>query len=767
MKATRTWQYGMASCCALALLAPSAIAQETTPEAVALRLDPVTVTATKREEDIKDVPVSITSLDAGDLGAFSQAGEDIQFLTARVPSLIIETSFGRIFPRPYIRGLGNTDFDFNASQPVSFIYDEIVYENPVLKGFPVFDTERVEVLRGPQGTLFGRNTPAGALKFESVKPGDELDAYLRASYGTFGTTNVEGAVGGPVSDKVSLRVSGVFQRRDDYIESGLATGGADAGGYEDFAWRAQAKVDVTENLTWLGNLHGRTLDGGQVSFQANAFQAGQSGPRPGFDREKNFADGQINSELETDALGFTSRADWDLSGVTLTYLFGYETVETFSRGDVDGGSIARTNVTGSGVPGDFFFPFGAGNDGFSGPGFIPFAAESADGIDDHQQITHELRLSNGEDAALRWTAGLYAFDEEIDISSYSYDTLAGGVENGSAFQTQETESFAVFGSVAYDLTDKLTGQVGLRYTDETKDLVANRFETPTPFLGSVDRLGPLSASVGDEQLSWDGSLTYAVDADTNVYGRIARGFRAPSIQGRILFGDVVTTADSEILDSYEAGVKTTMLDGRLDANVAVYAYTVEDLQLTAIGGAGNFNQLLNAEEGKGYGFEADVRALLSENLAFSAGLSYNNTEIDDAGLTAGVCGSPCTVRDPIDLVTGGALIDGNPFPQAPEWIGNFALDYTRDWRGGEIFASTDWSYRSDSNIFLYESTEFTAEGRWEGGAAIGYRKGPWSGKAFVRNLTDEIGTVSAIDFNNLTGIFNQPRIYGIELGWAL
>ncbi len=745
MKATRTWQYAMASCCVLALLVPSALAQEAAPEAVALRLDPVTVTATKREEDIKDVPVSITSLDAGDLGAFSQAGEDIQFLTARVPSLIIETSYGRIFPRPYIRGLGNTDFDFNASQPVSFIYDEIVYENPVLKGFPVFDTERVEVLRGPQGTLFGRNTPAGALKFESVKPGDELDAYARAAYGTFGTTNVEAAVGGPVSDKVSLRLSGVFQRRDDYIETALPTGGADAGGYEDFAWRAQAKVDVTENLTWLGNLHGRTLDGGQVSFQANAFQQGSAGPRPGFDREKNFADAQVDSTLETDALGFTSRADWELSAATLTYLFGYETVETFSRGDVDGGAGAA------------FLPTG------STPGLIPFPAESADGIDDHQQITHELRLSNGEEATLRWTAGLYAFNEEIDISSRSYDTLAGGAENGTAFQTQETDSIAVFGSVAYDLTDRLIGQVGLRYTDESKDLTARR--TLSPF--GAPNISPPTVSVGDEQLSWDGSLTYVVDDNTNVYGRIARGFRAPSIQGRLVFGDVITTADSEILDSYEAGVKTTMLDGRLDANVAVYAYTVEDLQLTAIGGAGNFNQLLNAEEGKGYGFEADIRALLSENLAFSAGLSYNNTEIDDAGLTSGICGSPCTVRDPIDPVSGGAVIDGNPFPQAPEWIGNFAFDYTRDWRGGEIFASTDWSYRSDSNIFLYEATEFTAEGRWEGGAAIGYRKGPWSGKAFVRNLTDEIGTVSAIDFNNLTGIFNQPRIYGIELGWAL
>ena len=745
MKPTRTWRAAMASSCAIALIAPFALAQEAPSQDDALKLTSVTVTATKREENIKDVPVSLTSLDETALATYGQAGEDIQFLTARVPSLIIETSFGRIFPRPYIRGLGNTDFDFNASQPVSFIYDEIVYENPVLKGFPVFDTARVEVLRGPQGTLFGRNTPAGALKFESVKPGDELDAYARASYGTFGTTNVEGAVGGPVSDKVSLRLSGVFQRRDDYIETALPTGGADAGGYEDLAWRAQAKVEVTDNLTWLGNLHGRTLDGGQVSFQANAFQTGSAGPRPGFDRELNFADAQANSTLETDALGFTSRADWELSAATLTYLFGYETVETFSRGDVDGGAGAA------------FLPSG------STPGVIPFPAESADGIDDHQQITHELRLSNGEDADLRWTAGLYAFNEEVDISSYSYDTLAGGVENGSAFQTQETDSLAVFGSLAYDLTDSLTGQVGLRYTDESKDLTARREVSPF----GAPPINPPTVSVGDEQLSWDASLTYALNADTNVYGRIARGFRAPSIQGRLVFGDVITTADSEILDSYEAGLKTTLLDGRLDANLAAYTYTVEDLQLTAIGGAGNFNQLLNAEEGKGYGFEADVRALLTESLAFSAGLSYNNTELDDAGLTVGICGSPCTVRDPIDPVTGGALIDGNAFPQAPEWIGNFAFDYTRDWRGGEIFASTDWSYRSDSNIFLYESVEFTAEGRWEGGAALGYRKGPWSAKAFVRNLTDEIGTVSAIDFNNLTGIFNQPRIYGIELGWTM
>ena len=122
-------------------------------------------------------------------------GADIRGLSGRVPSLNIESSFGRTFPRFYIRGLGNTDFDLNASQPVSLIYDDVVLENPILKGFPAFDVDRIEVLRGPQGTLFGRNTPAGIVKFDTVKPGKGRN-YARISYGTYGTINAEGAVGG-------------------------------------------------------------------------------------------------------------------------------------------------------------------------------------------------------------------------------------------------------------------------------------------------------------------------------------------------------------------------------------------------------------------------------------------------------------------------------------------------------------------------------------------------------------------------------------------
>src|SRR4051794_24727135 len=158
----------------------------------------VIVTAQKRAENINDVPESLTAISGEKLDAIRSSGGDIRVLSARVPSLVLESSFGRTFPRPYIRGLGNTDFDLNASQPVSFVYDEVVLENPILKGLPLFDIDQVEVLRGPQGTLFGRNTPAGVLKFDSAKPTEEVTGYAQASYATYGTVNLEGAVSGAI-----------------------------------------------------------------------------------------------------------------------------------------------------------------------------------------------------------------------------------------------------------------------------------------------------------------------------------------------------------------------------------------------------------------------------------------------------------------------------------------------------------------------------------------------------------------------------------------
>jgi len=233
--------------------------------------DEIIVTAQKREQSLQEVPLSVEVLSDEKLDVLSSGGEDILFLNARVPSLYAETSFGRAFPRFYIRGLGNTDFDLNANQPVSLVYDGVVLENPILKGFPVFDLDRVEVLRGPQGTLFGRNTPAGVIKFESAKPTEELEGYGRLAYGRFDTFDAEGAISGPlVEDQLSARLSVLYQSRDDYIDNVAPNPSENAfEEFEEFAARLQFLLTPTDNVTMLLNIHGRTLDGGSRVFRAN------------------------------------------------------------------------------------------------------------------------------------------------------------------------------------------------------------------------------------------------------------------------------------------------------------------------------------------------------------------------------------------------------------------------------------------------------------------------------------------------------------------
>ncbi|HET9354175.1 MAG TPA: TonB-dependent receptor, partial [Sphingomicrobium sp.] len=208
----------------------------------------IVVTATRRSENLQDIPVSVATISDETLAAVNAGGADIRGLSGRVPSLNIESSFGRTFPRFYIRGLGNTDFDLNASQPVSLVYDDVVLENPILKGFPAFDVDRIEVLRGPQGTLFGRNTPAGIVKFDTVRPGKGRN-YARVSYGTYGTINAEGAVGYQASDEFAVRLSGLWQHRNDWIDNLDEPGDNDLEGYDDIALRGQIMWKPSEPLT--------------------------------------------------------------------------------------------------------------------------------------------------------------------------------------------------------------------------------------------------------------------------------------------------------------------------------------------------------------------------------------------------------------------------------------------------------------------------------------------------------------------------------------
>ncbi|HKX38753.1 MAG TPA: TonB-dependent receptor plug domain-containing protein, partial [Burkholderiales bacterium] len=271
----------LAAAIAMALPLPAALAQDA-PESTGT-LGEIIVTAQRRSENIQDVPLSVSALDGERLGTMLEGGGDIQALATRVPSLYAESSNGRLAPRFYIRGLGNSDFDLAASQPVSIIVDEVVLENVILKSFPLFDIERVEVLRGPQGTLFGRNTPAGIVKFDTRKPTQEFGGDAAVSYGELGSLSFEGAVGGGISDAVSFRLSALYHERDDWIDNDF-TGESDAmGGYDEIAYRAQLLIEPSDAFSALLNVHGRDIDGTASIFRANVLGPGSDGFNSNYD----------------------------------------------------------------------------------------------------------------------------------------------------------------------------------------------------------------------------------------------------------------------------------------------------------------------------------------------------------------------------------------------------------------------------------------------------------------------------------------------------
>ncbi|MBK8376155.1 TonB-dependent receptor [Sphingorhabdus sp.] len=739
-------------------------------------LTEIVVTAQRREENLQDVPLSVTAVSGDQLASIQAGGVDIRGISGRVPSLLVESSYGRTFPRFYIRGLGNTDFDFNAAQPVSLVYDDVVLENPILKGFPIFDLERVEVLRGPQGTLFGRNTPAGIVKFDSVKPKDEFGGYGRLSYGRFNAINAQGAVGGPLGEKVSVRLSAMYQTQDDYVDNVLPGGTTKNAfeGYDEFAARLQFLIKPTENLDILLTGQVRSLDGTARLFRGNIFTRGQAGLNSNFDRYSVSIDAK--NEQSVDTQNASARITWDAGPVSLISVTSLWRGDATSVGDVDGGFGAN------------FLP-----PNLYGPGEIPFTAETRDSLPSLSQFTQELRIASNGDGPLSYQAGVFYFDEDLEIVSHNYSTLGdpnnatGGV-NIIVSQEQNSKAYGVFGSLTYQLSDQFSVTGGLRYNDDKRRFVAVRSKD-TQFPNFLQNpLGTVNRRVSDNNMTWDLSATYAMNDDVNLYARVARGYRAPSIQGRILFPpatatpleDGVTVGDSETITSYEGGIKSTLLDGKARFNLNGFYYELKDAQLTAVGGGINANRLINANKVRGYGFEADLEFKPVPELLLTAGLSYNNTKIRDAGLTTAACGatrvdtfpnvSLCTPLDPIVVAAApfsAAIvnINGNSLPQSPKWIVNWTARYGVPVGNGEVYAYTDWAYRSKINFFLYDSVEFQDKQMLEGGVRVGYKTENYDFAAFVRNITKDTSAVGGIDFNNLTGFVNEPRIWGIEAGF--
>jgi len=744
------------ACAALSLgMALPAVAQQA---ASATALDAITVTAERREQNLQDVPVSVGVVQGQALRDYTAGGDDtLLALSGKVPSFYAETTTGRIFPRFYIRGLGNIDFYLGASQPVSIIQDDVVLEHVVLKSNPVYDVDQVEVLRGPQGTLFGRNTTAGIVKFDSVKPSREYSGQVAASYGSNNSISLDGGFGGPINDIAAFRISALYQHRDDYVDNTYVGPSADGtvsprkeamGGFDDRNVRAQLLLTPTEQFSVLASAHARDYDGTSTLFLRGALTKGSN--RTDVPRDQVAYDESANNPQAYKTHGGSVKATYDFGAVELTSITAYETTSGYSRGDTDGGAATYFPVNG--------LPNGYG--------------QSMGQIRDLDQWTQEFRLASTGDDRLKWQVGAFWFDGRDTTDFYQRAWfLQGAARNPNNWvRLRNTNtSWAGFGQLSYEVSDRLTLTAGLRQTRDEKR--TRLLKTADTVAGAVTYRGRTDVEMSDSTPSWDVSAMYQLSDQVSVYAKVARGFRGPTIQGRsAVFNADFTTAESETILSWEAGVKSTLWGNRLRLNATAFTYTVNDIQLNGNDSNGN-GVLFNADKAEAYGFEADMELRPIPNLSLSAGLSLLHSEVKDDRVYAQVCALNgvvvCTVDDPTIKVGANtfAQINGNPLPNAPKYNINLAARYDIPVNDADtFFISTDWNKQGYTSFVLYDSVEFNSKGDFEGGLKLGYSGGygAWEVAAFARNITNEKNLKGAIE-NYMAAVYNEPRTVGVSL----
>jgi iron complex outermembrane receptor protein len=728
-------------------------------------LEEIVVTAERRKENQQNVPVSVSAVKGDVLRQFQSGGEDILALAGRVPGLYAETTTGRIFPRFYIRGLGNVDFYLGASQPVSIIQDDIVLEHVVLKSNPVFDVAQVEVLRGPQGSLFGRNTTAGIIKFDTIRPSMDFQARGNFSYGSYNTVTADVGVGGPiVQDKVAFRVSGLYQRRDDWIDNAYGgigldgtRGGKDVmGGFEEKDARLQLLFTPTENLSINLSGHYRDYDGTSTIFYRNALPIGTNNPNKR--RDVIVQDEAFDNPQAYETYGGSANIAWDVGGITLTSITGYETTSGYSRGDTDGGAAVSFPV--NGVPNGY--------------------GQSQGNIRDLDQWTQEVRLASSGDSAFKWQVGGFYFDQRDITDFYQrrfFLTAPFVAANGNTNNPDNwvrlhdvNTSWAVFGQASHKIGDRLTLTAGARYTEDRKRTTLLK-PAMTGATVNFPATAPRDIRLVGKEPSWDVSALYEVAPEVNVYARVARGFRGPTIQGRsAVFASAFTTADSETIMSYEVGFKSEPFSN-LRLNASAFHWQVDDIQLNGNDADGN-GVLFNADKATAWGVEGELEWRPIRNISFSLGGNVLKTEIKDDRVYAQVCALngrvTCTVLDPTITrpIFGApavlAQIDGNPLPNAPKWQINAAVRYDIPlWNEGNLFVATDFNAQGYTNFILYKTREFYADGNYELGLKVGYTDPDdrYEIAAFARNITAQKNLKGVIENYN-AAVYNEPRIIG-------
>lgn len=691
----------------------------------ATTLDRVTVTARKREETLQDVPVAVTAFTADAMEKLNV--EDIGDLDAQVPNLTIYAARGSSSTvTAYIRGIGQSDPLWGVDPGVGIYLDDVYIARPQGALLDVFDVDRVEVLRGPQGTLYGKNTIGGAIKYISKGLPKETDGYAQLTVGNYGQLDLKGALGGPIggSDSpVRARLAVASLNRDGFGEN--LTNGAPVSDKEINAFRANVGADISERFDL------------QLAFDWMDDQSGVRGARmlapnrfaPTFsplDDRYDIRSGMPNIN-DTQMKGLSATANWR---ATDSWAFKY----IFARRDSD----TETNI-------DF--------------DTLPNKIADVKAFYRDEQNTHELQANYDGGGRARGVMGIYRFDGEAggQVLNNFFNASFGDTQ-GTVF----TESIAAYADWTFDLSDRFSLDAGARWTDEDKHaVVLNRGYTDATFTVPTTTVANFNRTVNFSNVSPKLALDYKLSDSTMLYGVASRGFKSGGFNIRANSVAVPRSAepfDDEKVDSFEIGTKMALADQTLFLNFAYFYNKYEDIQLsvfTAFDSNGDgvddafFGDFTNAGRGHVKGLEMEYQWLPNEHWLLSGNLAWLDAEYDEF------------------ITSGVNVADAQKFTNAPRFSGAVNLEYRTDLaNGGNLSTRLGYSYQSE----VWPTTDLSPAIRQDGygllNAGVIWRLNPqWSFSLQGTNLTDKEYRTTGYNIpvlGVLTGFYGPPRQYTLS-----
>ena len=738
-----------ASVKAVSVAAAVAVTLPTAPLATAQSggatvLEEVTVTARRRSESLQDVPIAVSAISGDELTLRGAA--DLTEIAQAVPSVTLEPSRAtNTTLTAFIRGVGQQDPLAGFEQGVALYLDDVYLARPQGALLDLYDVERVEVLRGPQGTLYGRNAVGGAIKYVTRRLSDDFNLRLRGSYGQYNQQDLVGTVSGAVTDGFRLGATLASFQRDGFGDN-LFTGGEqydkDLVGY-----RLSAEWEPTDSVL-VRVAYDSTDDRSSAVAGWRPFPGAVSGiasPRDVFDTNAGASTrpstAGINGNNQVEAEGWSASIDWDVNDqITLRSITSAR--EDFTESVIDFDSL----------PSDDF---------------------DAPVIYDNEQFSQELQLLYNAD---RWNLvlGYYYLDSE---AANDFDVVLGQIIPGGLTAYTggviETEAWSVFGDLTYEFTDRLSLSVGGRYTEDERraDVFrANYLGVGSPAFGVDDAVQiAVNSDYEADRTFYDFSprinLSYAVNEDLMVYGGYSEGWKAGSFDPR--GANFATPAveegfDDEQLDSWEVGFKATYLGGRATTNVALFYSDYQDMQIPGSVGVDtdgdgvndNFvGTVTNAGESTIWGIEIEGNVLLTEALSLQYSASFLDAGFDEY------------------IVGGVDVSNDRAIQNTPEEMVFIGVNYNISAFSGDLLLSTDYSYKGDIQQFEIASEDIDqdAYGIWNASVVWTSASAAWLVGLHGKNLADEAWRTAGYCFgfrncpsalggeNNTTVFFGPPR----------